>query len=171
MVTSSVEEDPLIEVGKAVGLHGLAGWIKVISYTDPVDALKQYRPLTIAGRVFDKPQIKSHGKGLMVRFDVDHDRTAAQELIGHVIRIRRSQLPGLPEGEYYHADLEGMQVIGDGEEALGTVQRVMNTGANDVLVCRLGGKDILVPWIMGQVVHEVDEENAVIRVHWGSDWL
>ncbi|MGJ3257199.1 MAG: ribosome maturation factor RimM, partial [Alcanivorax sp.] len=34
----------LAVVGRILGVHGVQGWVKVYSYTDPMDNLQHYQP-------------------------------------------------------------------------------------------------------------------------------
>jgi 16S rRNA processing protein RimM len=54
-------------------------------------------------------------------------------------------------------------------EVLGTVDYLLETGANDVLVVR-GERELLIPFVTGQVVTQVDLENRVLRVDWDPDF-
>jgi 16S rRNA processing protein RimM len=45
----------------------------------------------------------------------------------------RSRLPALPDDEYYHADLMGLEVVDTGGVVLGHVKSVQNHGAGDLL--------------------------------------
>ena len=74
-----------------------------------------------------------------------NDRTAAEALRGSVARGRRADFAPLPEGEYYHVDLLGLEVVDDAGRVLGTVAAVQDTPAHDVLVVAVGGREVLVP--------------------------
>ncbi len=54
-------------------------------------------------------------------------------------------------------------------ELLGTVDHLVETGANDVLVVK-GDRERLVPFISGQVVVGVDLAAGEIRVDWDKDF-
>jgi 16S rRNA processing protein RimM len=54
-------------------------------------------------------------------------------------------------------------------ESLGTVDHLLETGANDVLVVT-GERERLIPFVLGQVVDDVDLERGEIRVDWDRDF-
>ena len=90
-------------------------------------------------------------------------------LMGSEIGISRDQLPDTAPGEYYWGDLQGLEVLtGDGE-SLGTVDHLIETGANDVLVVK-GDRERLIPFVLQQVVTRVDLDAGTIQVDWDKDF-
>ena len=67
------------------------------------------------------------------------------------------------------ADLEGLRVrLEDGRE-LGTVDRMLATGANDVMIVR-GERERLIPFVRGQYVKDVDLAGGTITVDWDPEF-
>ncbi len=169
------QADETVVLGRISGLHGVRGWVRVFSYTEPRDEILAH-PVwslrTAAGwRRMPLAEGHAHGKGVIARLEGCTDRDAAAALVGADIAIARSALPVLEEGEYYWADLIGLEVVDLGERALGTVVRLMETGANDVLVLRdAAGEERLIPYVPGPIVHDVDLEARRIRVDWEPDY-
>jgi 16S rRNA processing protein RimM len=97
------------------------------------------------------------------------DRERAATLVGQQICVGRDQMPPTEEGEYYWADLEGLRVVTTGGRELGRVDRMMETGANDVMVVS-GDRERLIPFIQGQYVKRVDLEAELIEVDWDPDF-
>jgi 16S rRNA processing protein RimM len=111
------------------------------------------------------------------------DRNSAEALRKAQIAIRSEQLDVLDEGEFYWRDLMGCRVVNLAGEDLGRVSKLMETGANDVLVLSIDAQAVpllntkgiplrerLVPYIPKQVVRDVDLTGKVIRVDWPSDF-
>lgn len=168
----TVQHD-LLQVGYVSGLHGVSGWIKVYSYTDPPANIFDYDPWIIeySGQqhVVRLRDSRPQGAGLVAKLaDVD-DRDQAAALVNAKIFINRTQLPETVVGEYYWADLVGLAVLTDDGVELGTVERLIETGANDVMIIH-GDRERLVPWIKGDVVKQVDLENKCITVAWDPDF-
>ena len=91
-----------------------------------------------------------------VLFEGHEGRSAAEALRGALIEIAESDLPPLPEGEYYTHDLIGMAVVTTAGDSVGVLEQVLVTGANDVYLVRLPDrKDVLIP-ALGHIVIEVD---------------
>ena len=65
--------------------------------------------------------------------------------------------------------LDGQEVLTLQGEPLGTVDHLMETGANDVLVVR-GERERLIPFVQDQVVIRVDLEKGEIQVDWDKDF-
>ena len=63
----------------------------------------------------------------------------ADDLRGLSLFAARDQLPGLPDDEFYHADLIGLDVYDTGGVLLGRVKTVQNHGADDLLELPLAG--------------------------------
>ena len=112
---------------------------------------------------------RKQGKGLVALLPGFEDREAAVTLVGQQLFVRRDQLPDAAENEYYWSDLEGLEVHTTKGEVLGRVERLMETGANDVLVIR-GSREHLVPFIQGQYVKGVDLDNGLIEVDWDPEF-
>ncbi len=112
---------------------------------------------------------RAHGKGVVARLADCTDRDQAQLLMGCEIGIRRDQLPALAPGEYYWKDLIGLQVVNTEGDEFGSVQQLLETGANDVLVVQ-GERERLIPFVMKQVIVEVDLDQGRIRVDWDKDF-
>jgi 16S rRNA processing protein RimM len=89
--------------------------------------------------------------------------------MGYEIGIRRDQLPVAQPGEYYWSDLQGLNVVTVDGHPLGRVDHLMETGANDVLVVQ-GERERLIPFVLDQVVVDVDLDKGEIRVDWDKDF-
>jgi 16S rRNA processing protein RimM len=82
--------------------------------------------------------------------------------------VERAQLPEARADEFYWTDLEGLEVRTTAGLSLGRVEQLLATGANDVLVVR-GTVERLIPFIVGQVVTQVDLAAGLIVVDWSPD--
>jgi len=160
-----------VALGYISAVHGIKGWVKVHSWTRPIEAILEYQPWLLG---VEKSPVKiidgrKQGKGLVALLPGFEDREQAATLVGQQIFVGRDQLPATDEGEYYWSDLEGLEVRTTDGDVLGRVERLMETGANDVLVIR-GQREHLVPFIQGQYVTRVDLEGGVIEVDWDPEF-
>ncbi|MDJ0740345.1 MAG: ribosome maturation factor RimM [Gammaproteobacteria bacterium] len=167
-------DERFVTLGRVSGAHGIQGWIKVHSETSPRDNIVRYSPwyLSRGGRR-ERWQVdggRLQGKAVIAKLGGCDDRDRAEALAGAEISVPRSALPATrEEGEYYWADLVGLTVTTvDGVE-LGRIDRLFETGSNDVIVVH-GDRERLVPYIWRQVVRDVDLENGVMIVDWDADF-
>ena len=91
--------------------------------------------------------------------------------------LPRDALPTPEDGQYYWVDLIGLEVVDETGRSLGTVREMIETGANDVMVIRpcvpaasdrARAEDRIVPFLVGDVVREVDLAAGRIRVSWSG---
>ena len=165
--------DRLLTVGRIVGVHGVGGWVKIESFTEPRLRIFDYRPwrLKRAESEIEIGSAQGHeqGKGMVAKLSGCDDRDAAVALVGAEIRIPRSALPKPKRGEFYWADLEGLEVVTVDGASLGMVSHLFATGANDVLVVR-GERERLIPYVTGQFVKDVDLQVGRIVVDWDPEF-
>ena len=146
--------------------HGVRGEVTVEVHTDEPDrrfvvgrALTVRRPaggpapayaaLTVAGS-------RWHQGTLLLRFEELGDRTAAESARGLLLTVPvdPDEPPEDPE-EFYDHQLVGLAVVTTDGTAVGTVSDVLHSGAQDLLVVRREGRDVLVPFVEA-LVPEVD---------------
>jgi 16S rRNA processing protein RimM len=168
-------EEPVL-LGRVSGLYGVKGWVRVFSYTEPRQAILSYKDCLLQQEGNWSPvrlaEGRQHGKTVVVRMDGVVDRDAAATLIGADIGILRQHLPETAAAQYYWADLEGLEVRHRGGHLLGKVAYLLATGANDVLVVHggeNGGQEVLIPFLPGSVILDVDLAAGVIDVDWEWD--
>ncbi len=160
-------------MGRIVGAHGVQGWMKLLSYSRPADAIFDYRPWRLRHREAESSlkvaEWRAQGRGLVFRTPEVTDRNAAEALIGAEIWIPRSALPATAPGEYYWADLEGLKVRTVEGIELGTIAHLLATGANDVIVVH-GERERLIPFVSGQFVKSVDLGAGLMVVDWDPEF-
>jgi 16S rRNA processing protein RimM len=170
---SAKSPDRLVTLGRISGVYGVRGWVKVHSYTEPRDNVVGFASWTIrsAGgeRTVEVEDGRAHGSNVVAKLRGVDDRDAARELIGSDIAVERSALPACEAGEYYWADLEGLEVVTPAGARLGTVDHVMATGGHDVLVLA-GRPPRLIPFVHGAVIRGVDLAAGVIVADWSPEF-
>ncbi|MCV6613707.1 MAG: ribosome maturation factor RimM [Cellvibrionaceae bacterium] len=175
----------LVNIGRITGVFGIKGWVKIHSDTEPRENIFEYSPWWLKTRHGVKPveidQAKPHGNGLIAHIKGVDDRDIAETYTKVDIAVERAQLPALEEGEYYWHQLVGLKVITEqGPEplVLGAVQKLLATGANDVLVVKgdvealasLDNKERLLPYVPGQFIKRVDLQAGEIYVDWDPEF-
>ncbi|TCK18930.1 16S rRNA processing protein RimM [Thiogranum longum] len=152
----------------------MRGWVRVFSYTQPRENIVTYKPWFLRRdsgewRETTLEEGRAHGKGVVARLADCTDRDQAQRLIGYEIGVDRNRLPVLPPGEYYWKDLIGLQVVNTQGDDFGKVDHLLETGANDVLVVK-GDRERLIPFVMKQVIVEVNPDQGRILVDWDKEF-
>jgi len=152
MESSEVE---FIIIGQILAPWGANGKLKVKVITDfpqrfaPSSKIYINRqPMTIASTEWHK------GKAI-IKFNQIDTIEAAQRLRGQPIEIHHSQLYPLPEGQYYHFQLIGLEVWTTQGELLGNITEILTAKSNDNYVVSGAKGEILVPAIE-DVVKSVD---------------
>lgn len=162
-----------IVLGRVGAPHGVRGWLRIQSYARPPKSILDYtRWFLRQGESWQPWRVSDSRVGektLTVRLEGCDDRDSALALRHCEIAVPREELP-LPEtGEWYWADLVGLQVETTEGVALGQVDHLLETGANDVLVVQ-GDRERLIPWVQDQVIRSVDPEQGRLVVDWDEDF-
>lgn len=160
-------------LGRVSGVFGVKGWLKVQSYTEPRDNIVGFGAWTLrmngVDHAFDVEEGHSHAGSVVAKLHGLDDRDRARDWVGADIVVPREQLPKIAAGELYWTDLEGLEVRTTTGTVLGTVDHLLATGGNDVLVLDSSPR-LLIPFVAGDVVKEVDLTAGLIVVDWSPDY-
>ena len=182
----------VVPVGTVGRAHGVRGQVRIRSDMDPPEALLLHGTWLVEHSGGWRPvavrSARPHGNVLVAHLEGVEDRDAAAELAGTRIGLPRGALPTLDDGQYYWVDLIGLEVLDEGGESIGVLRKMIETGANDVMVVGPGpggGRDSgsdgppaqggsraqerIIPFILGEVIREVDLEAGHLRVCWPLD--
>lgn len=165
-------ENRRVILGHIAGPHGTRGWVRIRSSTEPPENILRYAPWQVGrdgqGAPIGVAESRVQGHGVIVRLDGCNDRDEASGYRGCEISVERSRLPAAEEGDFYWTDLIGSHVATTDGVHLGEVARMMETGANDVMVVR-GSFERLIPFVLGTVVKSVDVARRSVVVDWHPD--
>lgn len=165
------EKAKIVVLGHIAGAHGISGWVKVHSLTEPREAIFEYQPWLLGETLAEVRvrQARKQGNRLVARLEGSNDRDAAEALANREIAVYRDQLPELPADRYYWTDLVGLAVQLEDGRALGRIDNMIATGANDVMVVR-GDREHLIPFVPGQYVKQVDLRGGTVVVDWDPEF-
>jgi 16S rRNA processing protein RimM len=164
------DPDPgFVAVGRVLAPFGLKGELKVQALTDnPARFAKGAR--LYAGRdEVTVADVRSASGALYLRLRGHSDRTAVERFRHAILQIPETELPALAKGEYYRFQLIGLRVVDASGVAIGTLDEVIETGANDVYrVRRADGTDLLIP-ALDDAVLNIDLDAGTMTVD-PPDW-
>ncbi|MGL4475360.1 MAG: ribosome maturation factor RimM [Shewanella sp.] len=175
----SSNQQPIV-LGKIGACFGVKGWMKITSYTDSVEGIFDYSPLLLMQqgewREVKVVQWRLQGKAVVALLEGINTREEAQALTHSEIAIMPEQMNSLPENEFYWRELIGCTVTNTKGYNMGTVDQILETGSNDVLMVKANAKDAfgkaerLIPFVTEQFILEVDVAAKQITVDWDPDF-
>ena len=158
-----------LRIGVVTSPHGVRGEVRVYPTTDEIsrfsevgtlllekEGVRSLRTIESVKQLKDMVVLKLSGIGTVEE---------AEKVRNADLLIRREQSSPLKEGQYFIGDLMGLRAFReDGTEA-GTVEDVLETGANFVLVIRkTDGGELLLP-VIPDCVLSVDPEEETMKIH------
>ena len=177
---SSVSEGRLVPLGEIVGTHGVGGLLRLHPYSPLPAALGAARTVFLSPRqhpragspqgepnVAPRPQTlvsaRPHGRVHLLRFEGIDRIEDAEALVGTVLSVPETDLPPPGPHEVYAYKLEGLEVVTEGGDRLGTVESLFPTGSNDVLVVRDGAREHLIP-VIADVIRTIDLDGGRVVI-------
>lgn len=160
-------EPEFLAIGKLRRTHGLRGDLIMDVLTDFPERLQMGKVLLL-GEQHREVTIRSmrpHTNSILIGFEGYNTPEEAAVLRNNYLYIQTSQVPQLPEGEFYHHDLIGLLGVDLEGNELGLLDEIIETGANDVYVFKKSAEseEILVPAV-DEFVKKIDLEKKVITV-------
>jgi 16S rRNA processing protein RimM len=163
-----VSPEDMIGIGRVAGTFSFDGTLRVFPTTDFPERFKKMKRVKLErGGDIEEYAVESarpHKGMYLLKLSGIDSMEKAQEYKNAQLVIGQDELMPLPEGEYYHFQLEGLKVIDEERGLLGQVSEVLGTGANDVYVIqsdRFG--EVLIPAIK-DVILGVDLAAGEIKV-------
>jgi 16S rRNA processing protein RimM len=171
----SLASDTLV-IGIIGAPYGVKGWVKITSHTHDLDGVFAYTPWLL-GQVEESEdyvvdQWRTHNKGLVAKLIGVDNRDDAEGIKNLEISIKAEMLPELDDNDVYWRELVGMQVVTVKGYNLGVIKELFETGANDVLLVKanlndaFGQKERMVPYLLEQVIKQVDRQAKTVTVDW-----
>ena len=142
-------------MGAIAGAFGVSGEVRLKSFCAEPAAIADYAPLVTedGSRSFTVRITRPVAGGFAARLGGVTTKEQADALRGTALFAERAKLPSLPDDEFYHADLIGLEVRDTGGAVLGRVAAVHNHGAGDILEVRAPGQasPLLLPFTRAAV--------------------
>jgi 16S rRNA processing protein RimM len=162
-----------VEVGRLGAAHGVRGWLRVQSFTDPPQRLFEWRRWLLQPEVGATREVKviesrPQGNGWIAKLEGIEERDAASRLAGHMVLVDRVELPPTQGREFYRADLVGFEAKNVEGVLLGVVDHFVDTPGNAVMVIR-GAREYLVP-VTAQHLRQIVASDRTLIVDWPEDF-
>lgn len=156
--------DSLVVVGIIMGSHGVHGELRVRVLSDVPHRFDPGETLYLASNPL---RILSSSRGrsdsIIIKLQGIDTAAAARGLVGQELSCQADSAPDLPENEYFHYQLMGLQVFTEEGECLGRITEIIVTGSNDVYVVSGENAEVLLP-ALSQVVRQVNLEVGTMIV-------
>ena len=166
---TSPDNSSMIAVGKIGRSYGVRGAFHLWSYTEPLTNILNYLPLTFCDddkNTFEIKKAQIMGKKIIAQCDAFNNPESIKTIVNKTVYAPRDRLPKLKKGEHYWFDLEELIVKDQQGETLGSIDHIMDTPANPVIVIKTtSGSKLLLPYI-DSVVKTIDIKKHCMQVEW-----
>jgi len=161
MKSSNLE---FITIGRILAPWGIKGKLKVKVITDFSQRFAPSSTVYINRQPVTIDSAGWHKGGVNIKLNAVDSIEAARRLQGQPLEIHHSQLYSLPEGQYYHFQLIGLEVWTTQGELLGNITEILTAESNDNYVVKGNEGEILIPAVE-DVVKSIDlnKERIVIE--------
>lgn len=161
--------EQMLQVGVISSTHGVRGEVKVFPTTDDIQRFKKLKEVILdTGKEYKTLNVQSvkFFKNMVILKFKEFDNINDIEIYkGKSLYVTRQNAVKLQKDEYFIADLIGMQAVSEDGTLKGTIEDVIETGANDVYAIRLeDGRELLLPAIK-QCILQVNLDEQTLTFH------
>jgi 16S rRNA processing protein RimM len=150
-----VSDARFIVVGQIAGAFGVKGEVRVRSFTEDPETCFSCGPLMDAkgGVILTPVKTRPLNQDYGVTTKENRQREEWEALKGTLLHVPRAAMPAPEEGEFYIADLIGMDVAHADGRPLGKVVAAHNFGAGDLVeIAPSAGPSFMLPFDEAVVV-------------------
>jgi 16S rRNA processing protein RimM len=157
-----------IELGVVARPHGVTGEIRVHVFNPESTLLRELGEVFLIGEEGEEPALvevvssRQSPKALLMRLAGVSSVEDAESLRGYTLCVPRQALPELEEGEYYHADLIGLEAF-EGSKSIGKVVDVLDYPSSECLKIQRPGGFLEVP-MLPRWLDRVDIEGGKVHL-------
>lgn len=155
-----------LEIGKIVNVHGLKGEVKIMPWCSYPEFLCEFDTLYLnkGAEALEITNARVFKNMVIAKFSGIDSVELANPLRNKVLYMDRNDVQ-LEDGCYFFQDLIGMQVYDADDNTLyGTIDDIIETGANDVYSIKSGEKNYLIPAIPDVIIEtDLDNNKMLIR--------
>lgn len=132
--------------------------------TDNADRFKPRAKLFAGTQLVSVAKCREASGHLYITLKGFADRGSVEKFRHALLQVPETALPPLPPGEYYRFQLIGVTVVAEDGRVLGTLDEIIETGANDVYrVHPSDGTDVLLPALADVVIAvDLDAKRMVV---------
>ncbi len=165
-----MRKDAYLLVGRILGPHGISEELKVKIYSGNSFNFCNDREIFLQHKknndfmVFNIRQVRGSLKNIILSLKKFDDRDHASALTGMDIWMAKKDLQHPDKDEFYWYQLIGMTVMTCEGNTMGTLDHIIETGANDVYVVKQGENEYLIP-ALKDVVESIDLNKGIIIVN------
>lgn len=114
-------------------------------------------------KTFEIERIRAHKDGLVIQLNGVVNRNQAEDLKGYEFEIPEALLQSKPGESIYLREVIGFEVVDRKLGFLGSIAAFDTNGIQDLIVLKLRGKDILIPFIE-PFITKMDFKNCRIEM-------
>jgi 16S rRNA processing protein RimM len=152
-----------VTIGQILAPWGVKGKLKVRIVTDFPQRFAPSSKIYINRQPTTIDSAEWHKGKVIIKLNQIDTIEAAQRLRGQPIEIHHRQLYALPEEQYYHFQIIGLEVWTTQGELLGNITKILTAESNDNYVVSGAKGEILIPAIE-DVVKSIDLDSRRITI-------
>ena len=159
-------EPVYLTVGRLGKPHGLDGGVVFYIITDFPERLIKGKKVYIGDEKIEVhiKSVRDHHRGMIFHFEEYSTIDEIEKFKSQFLYVDSIELPQLPDGEYYHHQLIGLNVLDLDSKKIGVIIKILETGANDVyLIKNEENKEILFPALL-KLIKKIDLENQLMVI-------
>ena len=152
-----------ITIGRILTTWGVEGKLKVKIETDFPQRFAPRSTVYINRQPMTIDSTEWHKGKAIIKLNTIDSIKGAEKLQGQLVEIHHTQLHPLPEGQYYHFQLIGLEVWTTQGELLGNITEILTTSGNDTYVVSGAEGEILIPAVE-DVIKSIDLDKGCLVI-------
>jgi len=166
---SELQPESLVAIGKVLKPHGVRGEIRVQILTDFPERFHETPEVHLVspeGSVLPKKveAVRFHSAWVLVKLAGIQDPESAAKFRGWLVSVPETELVELESDEYWHFQLEGLEVRDESGTVLGRLEEVLQTPGHDLYSVRGPSGEVLIPAVAEFVVSvDLEAGQMVVR--------
>lgn len=157
-----MDKSELIEAGKIINTHGVAGEVKIEVWLDSPEFMKRFKKYYIRDTEYTVETARVHKGFLLAKLKNVSDVNAAMAMKEKVIYVARADAK-LPKGKFFLCDIIGAQVFDEAGNTIGILEEIEETPSAPLYIVR-GEQEHLIPGVP-EFIRSADPEKKTVTVH------